>query len=155
MPRGKQGDARSKQTEKRLEMYNSRAQRDKKGRIIYQEYQSKDKTHEARVQPDRRWFGPARTVPQQELQKFQEDVKTYANNPNTFIIKAGKVPYSLLREPENVRLIYLSDSILCSFLMLNKFLMKGQQSLFLGLVFLLLPTFPELFALSRKPKWTF
>ena len=103
MPRGKQGDQRTKQTERRLEMYKSRPIRDRRGRIIYHEFQSKDKSHEARIQPDRRWFGPARTVPQEELQKFQEEIKTYSTKPNTFILKAGKIPYSLIREPQQVR----------------------------------------------------
>jgi nuclear GTP-binding protein len=94
---------RTESTKKRLEMYKQRPKRDKKGRIIYQEYKSKDTSHEARIQPDRRWFGPTRTVPQHELQSFREEMDKAQKDPNQYLMKPAKIPFSLLKDNQKVR----------------------------------------------------
>lgn len=52
---GKAG-TRTASTVRRLKMYNVRPKRNRKGKILKQEYQS-DELPNTRIQPDRRWFG--------------------------------------------------------------------------------------------------
>lgn len=103
MPKGNQGEARTRATQNRLKMYDSKAKRDKKGKIIYQAFKSKDVSHEARIQPDRRWFGNTRSVNQEELSRFREEVEKKLNSPGTYVLKPGKVPFSLLKDQKPVR----------------------------------------------------
>lgn len=103
MPKGNQGEARSRATKNRLKMYDQKATRDKKGRIVHQHLQSKDVSHEARIQPDRRWFGGTRTVNQDELTRFRDEVGKKLSSPATYVLKPGKVPFSLLKDVKQVR----------------------------------------------------
>lgn len=103
MPKGNQGESRSRATQNRLKMYDTKAKRDKKGKVIYEAFQSKDASHQARIQPDRRWFGGTRTVNQDELSRFREEVGKKLNSPATYILKPGKVPFSLLKDVKPVR----------------------------------------------------
>jgi nuclear GTP-binding protein len=80
-------------------MYNERPLRDKKGRIIFQAFKSKDTSHEARVEPNRRWFGPSRTVTSKELETFREELSKHQKQPYSVVIKSSKIPYSLLKDP--------------------------------------------------------
>lgn len=48
---------RDRATVKRLEVANAKPTRNKEGKILYQAYQSHDKSHKARVEPNRKWFG--------------------------------------------------------------------------------------------------
>jgi len=79
-------------------MYRQRPKRNKEGKILYQAYKSKDASHKARVEPNRRWFGPVRTVTQQQLSTFREEIEKQSKQPNSYILRASKVPYSLLRD---------------------------------------------------------
>lgn len=54
-------------------MYNSKAKRDKNGRIISQDFQSKE-LPSTRIQPDRRWFGNTRVIGQKQLEAFREEM---------------------------------------------------------------------------------
>ena len=58
---------------RRLAMYNNKAKRDKKGRIISQDFQSKE-LPSTRIQPDRRWFGNTRVIGQKQLEAFREEM---------------------------------------------------------------------------------
>lgn len=49
-------NTRSAATVRRLNMYNTRPVRDRKGKILKNELQSKELPN-TRIQPDRRWFG--------------------------------------------------------------------------------------------------
>ena len=51
------GIKRDRATVKRLSVANDKAQRNKQGKIVYQSFQSTDKSHKARVEPNRKWFG--------------------------------------------------------------------------------------------------
>lgn len=53
---GKTSNVRSASTVRRLKMYNTRPTRDSKGKILKNEFQSKE-LPSTRIQPDRRWFG--------------------------------------------------------------------------------------------------
>ena len=54
-------------------MYNSKAKRNKKGKIIHQDFQSKE-LPTTRIQPDRRWFGNTRVIGQKQLEAFREEM---------------------------------------------------------------------------------
>ncbi|KAI4374704.1 hypothetical protein MLD38_012667 [Melastoma candidum] len=56
---GCKGESRSAATVRRLKMYNTRPKRDRKGKILSHELQSKELPN-TRIQPDRRWFGNTR-----------------------------------------------------------------------------------------------
>lgn len=49
-------EGRSAATVRRLKMYNTRPKRDRKGKILKHDLQSKE-LPSTRIQPDRRWFG--------------------------------------------------------------------------------------------------
>ena len=52
----KSNGARSAATVRRLKMYNTRPKRDRGGKVLSNEFQSKE-LPDTRIQPDRRWFG--------------------------------------------------------------------------------------------------
>lgn len=84
---------------RRLAMYNNKAKRDRKGRIISHDFQSKD-LPSTRIQPDRRWFGNTRVIGQKQLESFREEMATKVNDPYTVLLKEKKLPLSLLEDPE-------------------------------------------------------
>lgn len=86
-------------TVRRLEMYNSRARRDKNGRIISQDLQSKE-LPTTRIQPDRRWFGNTRVIGQKQLETFRTEMAAKTADPYAVIIKQKKLPLSLLEDPD-------------------------------------------------------
>lgn len=49
-------NSRTAATVRRLKMYNTRPKRDRKGKVLKHELQSKE-LPDTRIQPDRRWFG--------------------------------------------------------------------------------------------------
>lgn len=64
------GDAkggRTAATVRRLKMYNTRPKRDRKGKILKHELQSKELPN-TRIEPDRRWFGKLSSI---SLQSFK------------------------------------------------------------------------------------
>eukprot|EP01130_Rhizamoeba_saxonica_P002599 TRINITY_DN12373_c0_g1_i1.p1 TRINITY_DN12373_c0_g1~~TRINITY_DN12373_c0_g1_i1.p1 ORF type:complete len:528 (-),score=141.11 TRINITY_DN12373_c0_g1_i1:111-1694(-) len=96
----KRGIKRSRTTERRLKMYNDRPERNKRGKVTFHRYQSKDTSHQARVQPDRRWFGPTRTSTTGEISAFREEMGRNQDAPNTVLLRGSKIPYSLLKDPK-------------------------------------------------------
>lgn len=92
---------RSQATIKRLNMYRGgKPTRNRKGQIVKAaDYQSElGSGTQARVAPNRRWFGNTRVITQSNLQKFQEEVGKAENNPYKVILNPSKLPMSLLRE---------------------------------------------------------
>ena len=84
---------------RRLAMYDKRAVRDKKGRILSREFQSKELPN-TRIQPDRRWFGNTRVIGQKQLEAFREEMGAKVADPYAVLIKEKKLPLSLLEDPE-------------------------------------------------------
>lgn len=79
----KAANMRDRATIKRLNMYRGgKAVRDKKGKILGGTLMSTNKsggqaiTGQARIQPDRRWFGNTRVIGQKELDAFREQMTT-------------------------------------------------------------------------------
>lgn len=81
---------------RRLKMYNSgRPVRDRKGKIVSQELQSKE-LPTTRIVPDRRWFGNTRVVGQKQLQSFREQMAGKADNPFAVLLRQRKLPLQVL-----------------------------------------------------------
>ena len=80
-------------------MYNSKAKRDKRGKIISRDFQSKD-LPSTRIQPDRRWFGNTRVIGQKQLEAFREEMGAKVADPYAVLIREKKLPLSLLEDPE-------------------------------------------------------
>ncbi|KAK7335304.1 hypothetical protein VNO80_27082 [Phaseolus coccineus] len=96
-------ERRSAATVRRLKMYKTRPVRDRKGKVLSNEFQSKD-LPSTRIQPDRRWFGNTRVVNQKELEFFREELQSRMSSNYNVILKekkpAAQVRVHLLdREP--------------------------------------------------------
>jgi nuclear GTP-binding protein len=95
---------RDQRTVKRLKMYQSKVVRNEKGEIVKGSVLSaSDRVQQnmARVAPDRRWFGNTRTIGQEALQEFREEMGKRYHDPYSVIVRQGKLPLSLLQEPKN------------------------------------------------------
>ena len=93
---------RSAATVRRLAMYKQKAVRDKKGKILKQDLQSKA-LPSTRIVPDRRWFGNTRVIGQKQLEEFREEMATKSRDGYTVLIKQKKLPLSLLKDEERGR----------------------------------------------------
>lgn len=100
---------RSKAKIQHLNMLNSgKAIRDKKGKVIggylMMNNQAGGQTiqGQARIAPDRRWFGNTRVIGQAELDSLREKVTAQSNDPYSFILRRKKIPMALLQESEKV-----------------------------------------------------
>lgn len=90
---------RTNQTIRRLNMYKSKVQRNKKGKIVYQEFQRRDTDKPmSRVQPDRRWFGNTRVIGQHELEHFRDEIGKAIDDPYSVVLRHKKLPMSLLSD---------------------------------------------------------
>lgn len=99
----KKGDThmRDKSTIRRLMMYKGgKAVRDSKGKIvkpaIHQSWNASGTR--ARVAPNQKWFGNTRTVTQNNLQKFQEELRNIVQDPTQVVLKPSKLPVTLLSD---------------------------------------------------------
>ncbi|KAJ0044883.1 hypothetical protein Pint_04487 [Pistacia integerrima] len=99
---GKTG-SRSASTVRRLKMYNTRPKRDRKGKVLKHELQSKDLPN-TRIQPDRRWFGNTRVVNQKELEFFREELQSRMSSSYNVILREKKLPFSLLNDHQKVEM---------------------------------------------------
>ncbi|XP_058078063.1 nuclear/nucleolar GTPase 2 [Magnolia sinica] len=106
---GSKNDTRSAATVRRLKMYNSRPKRDRRGKILKHELQSKD-LPSTRIQPDRRWFGNTRVVGQKELEFFREEVQNRMSSNYNVILKERKLPMSLLNDHQKQARAHLLDT---------------------------------------------
>uniref|UniRef100_A0A7S1Q8W1 Nucleolar GTP-binding protein 2 n=1 Tax=Neobodo designis TaxID=312471 RepID=A0A7S1Q8W1_NEODS len=98
---------RDQRTVRRLKMYTSKVTRNEKGEIVKGSVLSaSDRVEQsmARIAPDRRWFGNTRTIGQEALQEFREEMGKRYHDPYSVIVRQGKLPLSLLQEPKNKHL---------------------------------------------------
>ncbi|XP_027340593.1 nuclear/nucleolar GTPase 2 [Abrus precatorius] len=101
-------ESRSAATVRRLKMYNTRPVRDRKGKVLSNEFQSKD-LPSTRIQPDRRWFGNTRVVNQKELEFFREELQSRMSSSYNVILKEKKLPLSLLNDHQKQARVHLLD----------------------------------------------
>lgn len=99
------GNMRSKSTIMRLNMYRNGAPiRDKSGKIVggnlvmNNRAGGKELPTVARIAPDRRWFGNTRSVSQEELDKFREDMSVKQADPFSVVLRRKKIPMALLQD---------------------------------------------------------
>ncbi|CAA6654429.1 unnamed protein product [Spirodela intermedia] len=98
------GEGRSAATVRRLKMYKVRPKRDRKGKILKIDLQSKE-LPSTRIEPDRRWFGNTRVVNQKELEFFREELQTRLSSNYNVILKERKLPLSLLNDHQKAHLL--------------------------------------------------
>lgn len=99
------GSERSAEAIQRLKMYNGKAIRDKKGKIVGGSFMMKDRAGDqkitgqtGRIQPDRRWFGNTRVVGATELDRFRQEMNEAVADPYSVVLKRKKLPMGLLQE---------------------------------------------------------
>ncbi|KAG6578626.1 Nuclear/nucleolar GTPase 2, partial [Cucurbita argyrosperma subsp. sororia] len=90
-------------------MYNTRPKRDRKGKVLKHELQSKE-LPDTRIQPDRRWFGNTRVVNQKELEFFREELQKRMSSSYNVILKEKKLPLSLLNDHQKQSRVHLLDT---------------------------------------------
>jgi len=83
---------RSKATINRLNMYRSKPNEAK--------MKAAPKVPMVRIQPDRRWFGNTRVLTQNKLQEFREEMSKSVDDPFNVVLKASKLPMSLLKDSD-------------------------------------------------------
>ncbi|GAQ91582.1 Nucleolar GTP-binding protein 2 [Klebsormidium nitens] len=97
---------RTAATVRRLKMYKTRPIRDKNGKLVYEELQSKA-LPSTRIQGDRRWFGNTRVIGQKELEQFREEMTTKAGDAYTVLLKDRKLPMALLSDNQKTSRVKL------------------------------------------------
>eukprot|EP01116_Phalansterium_solitarium_P019542 TRINITY_DN54_c0_g1_i1.p1 TRINITY_DN54_c0_g1~~TRINITY_DN54_c0_g1_i1.p1 ORF type:complete len:696 (+),score=280.18 TRINITY_DN54_c0_g1_i1:83-2170(+) len=98
LPKG--SHQRTKATIKRLEMYKARTKRAPDGRVLSTPLQSRE-IPKARIQPDRRWFGPTRSVSQQEMDTFKKEINAVNKDPYAMLMHRNKLPMGLLTDTKS------------------------------------------------------
>ncbi|CAH9119533.1 unnamed protein product [Cuscuta epithymum] len=88
---------RSAATVRRVKMYTNRPKRDRKGKVLNHELQSKE-LPSTRIQPDQRYFGNSRVIDQKQLQIFREALHSRISCSYNVISKDTKLPVSLLND---------------------------------------------------------
>lgn len=114
--RGKQplgSTMRSKTTIRRLQMQrNFKPKRDKLGNIVRAApFQNNlPSGSQARVEPNRRWFGNTRVISQDALQHFQDAMSRVKRDPRQVVLRATKAPITLLTETaKRTRPVHILD----------------------------------------------
>ena len=78
-------------------MYKQRPVRDAKGKVLFEQFQSKEAPN-TRIIPDRRWFGNTRVVGQTELEAFRTEMAAKSGDAYTVVLKQKTLPLALLSE---------------------------------------------------------
>lgn len=104
---------RTKATIKRLHMYKDfKAKRDRRGKIVKAApFQARVPIgSQARLQPDRKWFGNTRVVTQGALQRFQSELGNAMKDPYKLVMKPSTLPITLLNETAKHARVHLLDT---------------------------------------------
>lgn len=104
---------RDKSTIKRLLMYKGgKPIRDSKGKIIKAApFQSALPSGTvARVAPNQKWFGNTRTITQNSLQKFQDELGKAIKDPYKVIMRQTKLPVTLLNERAKYQRVHILET---------------------------------------------
>lgn len=100
---------RTKSTIKRLKMYNQRTVRAPDGRILSTPLQSRE-IPKARIQPDRRWFGPSRSVSQQDMDSFKKEINSVSKDPYALLMHRNKLPMGLLTDTKSEARMHILET---------------------------------------------
>ncbi|XP_057452769.1 nuclear/nucleolar GTPase 2-like [Lotus japonicus] len=101
-------EVRSAATIRRLKMYKTRPVRNPKGKVISEEFKSKE-LPDTRIQPDPRWIKNTQVVDQKKLQFFLEELRRRMSYPYDVIIGEKKLPLSLLNDHQKQSRVHLLD----------------------------------------------
>lgn len=108
---------RSKATIQRLNMYKGgKAIRNKEGKVIGGSLMMSNKAggseigSVARIAPDRRWFGNTRTISQNELEKFKDEMTTKEADPYSVVLRRKKIPMALLQDSQKVAKVNILET---------------------------------------------
>ncbi|XP_034230798.1 nucleolar GTP-binding protein 2 [Thrips palmi] len=104
---------RSKSTINRLQMYrNFKAKRAKNGEMLqaapFQGWVNSGTM--ARVEPNPKWFGNSRVIGQSALQKFQDELGTAIKDPYQVVMRATRLPVTLLNEKAKNARVHILDT---------------------------------------------
>ncbi|OEL33193.1 Nuclear/nucleolar GTPase 2 [Dichanthelium oligosanthes] len=89
-------------------MYKTRPKRDRSGKVLRNDFQSKELPN-TRIEPDRRWFGNTRVVGQPQLEMFREELQNRLSDNFSVILKERKLPLSLLQDHQKQARAHLLD----------------------------------------------
>lgn len=82
---------------------DGKAQRNAAGKVTKAaSYQSREIPN-ARIEPNRKWFGNTRVISQDALDSFRQAVAERASDPYQVLLKTNKLPMSLIRDAENTK----------------------------------------------------
>lgn len=81
---------------------DGKAKHDAQGNIVKAaSYQSQELPN-ARIEPNRKWFGNTRVISQEALTSFREAVAERASDPYQVLLKTNKLPMSLIRDGQEL-----------------------------------------------------
>jgi nuclear GTP-binding protein len=100
--------SRSAATVRRLKTYNTKPVRNRKGRVLWEQYQQSE-LPSTRIKPDRQWFGNPHVVNQKELEFFREEMAKHSSSNYNVIIKGKNLPMSLLNDYQKQSRVHLLD----------------------------------------------
>jgi nuclear GTP-binding protein len=100
-PRLAAGGMRDRATVKRLLMYREKAP--------IHRLRPESAMKQAKVAPNRQWFGNTRVIGQKELANFREELQNKINDPYTVLLKGKKLPLSLLQDTAKARPVKMLD----------------------------------------------
>jgi len=90
---------------------NFKAVRNSKGKIIkdapFQTYEKSGT--QARIEPNRKWFGNSRVITQSALQKFQDEMDNVKKDPYKLIIKPTDLPVKILNEKKKHEHVHILE----------------------------------------------
>lgn len=96
---------------KLLNMYRgSKAQHNKKGEVIQAAHLQSTDIPNARVQPDKRWFGNTRVISQDALNHFREAVGNVQKDSYQVLMRQNKLPMSLVEESTKVPTLDITET---------------------------------------------
>lgn len=95
------GGMRDRATVKRLLMYREKAP--------VHRHNPESAMKQAKVAPNRQWFGNTRVIGQKELANFREELQNKINDPYTVLLKGKKLPLSLLQDTAKARPVKMLD----------------------------------------------
>ena len=92
---------RDRATVKRLLMYREKAPEKR--------IRPESTMRQAKVAPNRKWFGNTRVIGQKELSQFRDEIENKVNDPYTVILKGKKLPMSLLTDAAKSKPVKILD----------------------------------------------
>ncbi|RKP14583.1 NUC091 domain-containing protein [Piptocephalis cylindrospora] len=92
-------------------LQSGKATRDRDGKIIKAAaFQSREVAPVVRVEPNRKWFGNTRIIGQKALEDFREAMGKKVNDPYQVLLRANKLPMSLLTDPTKTSKVHMLET---------------------------------------------